>query len=275
MSNEKTTVDNVFLNSKTSSLANQESIPLKDNFSKNPSQSSESEDKPLVVGKAAAGVTYKQLADIEMPIELRNQLTRDLELFKSTGSMSGGKITTEFINIDDLKENLEKKGLDKIKSGLAMTPVNLGLILTNSYRMIGANDQGKFIGEKGWLGFFQIYKDTNSESMVELSEAQIETEMGDSVQEIIEFVNYQISGYNATIQSLKSDKAEYIFTIHWSVNERTFHLSTKNLSKQQAIETAEKITAQFKTLPNGGWKVPYELDVNSLQFLRKQYGVKN
>jgi hypothetical protein len=223
----------------------------------------------------APGVTYKTMAEHDFPPDLRNQLMRELEQFKATGSAHGGKVTTEFSNTEDLKENLEKKGIEKLKNGLAFIPIDLGLILGEKYQILGANDQGKFIDGKGWGGFFQIYKDKFSAEMVELSESQLETQVGDGVQAILEFVNYKIAGYNATVESIRSDKGEYIFTIQWFVGERTFNLSTKNLSKQQAIEVAEKITSQFKTLPNGGWKVPYELDVNSLQYLRKQHGTKN
>lgn len=228
---------------------------------------------PEITTRPPTGVSTVLLKDLQLPPEIKNEFEQRLKLFKSTGSISGGELTHEFSNIDDMKKALKDKNLEKQKAELAIKPINLANILGENYKLIGANTQSKYIPDKGWTGFFQIVENQYSPIMIELSENQLETAAGDGTQRISEFTNEYIDGEPATIEIIKLDKSGNVYNIHWSNNNRLFVLTVKNISRQEALNIAEQITDQFKKMPNEGWKEPYVLDVEN-NLLHRTYKLK-
>lgn len=228
---------------------------------------------PEIMERPPSGVSMQSLKDSKLPLEIKKKFERELELLKRTGSMSGGVLTHEFSRLDEMRQALEDKNLDQQKASLAIHPTTLVEILGGDYKLIGANTQSKHIPYKGWTGFFQIAEKQFTPIMVELSERQIEPQAGDGAQGISDFINDQVNGQPATVEVIKLDKSGYVYNIDWSFGNRLFTLTTKNLSRQESLTIAERITSQFQSFPNEGWKKPYVIDAEN-NILHRLYQLK-
>lgn len=172
------------------------------------------------------------------------------------GSMSGGVLTDQFSRVDDLSSRLLSKGLPSIQQGLAINPTNLQQLLGNTFVLVGADTQAKYINDLGWTGYFQIFFNNQSKQMVELSENQFDTAAGDGVQQASDFINSRVLNYPAVFQYIKLNASSYLYEFQWFVGDRVFMLTTKNLSQQEAQSIAENITRAHLLMPNKGWKNP-------------------
>lgn len=209
------------------------------------------------------GFVYRSIDDISHDPELLKQLREDLNNFRKYGSLGKGKTTIEFEKTQDLKESLNKKGINSIVDGLAFNPVHLINVVGSNYAMIGADDQGKLISGRGWNGFFQSFEDASTGRQIELSESQIETLLGDETEVIEEFLNDKVGDIRASVQAMKDATGNDVYSIQWDDGDRSFTLNTKALSKQEAMALATLILDRYRLLPHKGWKTPYVLDPNN------------
>ena len=206
------------------------------------------------------GIHYRSIEEIDYDHTLMKMLREALHNFKQFGSTSGGKVTTEFANAESLKESLSQKGEHAILHGIAINPVQLANILGPSFQLVGANDQAKFIPNLGWSGYVQFLSDATNNRHVELSEEQLETELGDGADSIIEFNNALVGNTPAFLQMVKDENGYSVHSMEWHDGERVFILATKNFVESSVVSLAKQIQDSYRMLPHGGWKTPYRLD---------------
>ncbi|MEZ5645659.1 MAG: hypothetical protein R3E99_10965 [Burkholderiaceae bacterium] len=159
-----------------------------------------------------------------------------------------------------LKDALNEKGLESMVSGLALQPTLLSGLAGEKFDLVGANEQGKLIPDRGWAGFFQYAENQKSGRQLELSELQIETESGDSVEIIKDFINGSVGNVPASIQRMKDGTGLSVISVEWSEGSRSFTLNTKSISETETMEIARQIQSQYRSLPNQGWQKPYRPD---------------
>lgn len=200
------------------------------------------------------GIALLPLSAQKIPQDLRDRINHDLENLRKTGSMSGGVVTDQFSRVDDLSKSLLNKGFFNIQRELAINPTNLYQFLGNGFVLIGADTQAKYITDKGWTGYFQIFSNNQKNQMIELSENQFDPAAGDGVQQASDFLNSKVLNYPAVFQYIKLDNNSYIYEFQWFVDARVFMLTTKNFSQQDAQTIAESITQAYLSMPNKGWK---------------------
>lgn len=206
------------------------------------------------------GYVYKSVHDITGDPVLVEQLREDLENFQKYGSIGKGKPTIEFEAVKDRAASLERKGLEALLQGLAFNPIQLSKILGPDFSLIGADDQGKFISSKGWNSFIQIAESGTTGKQVELSEFQIESQLGDTTEVIEEFLNGNVADVRAMIQTMKDPAGKMVVSVQWNEGERSFTLNTKSFTLKESTDLAEEVLKQYRSLPHNGWKQPYVLD---------------
>jgi hypothetical protein len=218
---------------------------------------------PAVRPTAVASVPGLQLVPIEqqwLPPEIRAKALQALKNFKETGSINGGKKTHEFARMNYMSRRLEQVGIADLVSKLAITPIHLAQIAGGDFVLVGADFSGKLIEERGFTGFFQIAQSASDARMVELLQDQREHAAGDT--QIIDpgFINYDVFGYPATLEQLRDTDEAPLINLRWQMRDRRFSMTAKNLQMDDVIVIAQRITEQFKMLPNDGWKKPYVPD---------------
>lgn len=217
------------------------------------SSSVESVKNEIAFDAPQNGIHLIALKDASLPAAILAETLKSIENLKKTGSFSGGELTHEFSRQNDLSDALkEASSLQNIYAKLSIYPTELNLVLDASYRVVGAVASDKYIENKGWTGLQQIY--VSEVRKVELSESQIQPEDGDAMQVFKEAMNRTIMDYPATFERLKTKKSEPVYNVHWNVHNRNYSLSTMNLSEQETLEIAEKITNQYLSMSNNGMK---------------------
>lgn len=209
------------------------------------------------------GFVYRSINDANHEPELLKQVQEDLDSFKKYGSIGKGKATIEFESTQDLKDALSKKGISALINGLAFNPTQIQNIAGSSFAMIGADDQGKMIPDRGWNGFIQSYEDSATGRQLELSESQIETLLGDETEVIEEFLNDKVGDVRASTQVMKDEQGRDVYSIQWNDGDRSFTLNTRSFSKEDSKALATMILERYRLLPYKGWKTPYFLDPNN------------
>jgi hypothetical protein len=206
------------------------------------------------------GVSYVPLEQQALPDDVKKLLRENFDRLRATGSSSGGVVTHEFMMADELEKKLRKDGLAKIQASLAITPSELGAALDESFRLTGADSQGKNVSKMGWAGFFQLHKSDDGNRWVELSENQLESAVGDATVFAPELLNERVLDSPASIESLRDKDGSWLFNLQWAAKDRVFHLTTRNMSRQEATQLAARVTQAFLAMPNDGWRTPYLLD---------------
>jgi hypothetical protein len=214
----------------------------------------------MMVAVLSGGFIYKSMQDVSADSLLVEQLREDLDNFQKYGSIGKGKTIIEFEAVKERAASLEKKGLDSLLQGLAINPVQLADILGPDFSLIGADDQGKFISNKGWNSFIQIAESGTSGKQVELSEFQIESQLGDTTEVIEEFLNGNVADVRAMIQTMKDPAGKMVVSVQWNEGERSFTLNTKSFTLKESTDLAAEVLKQYRSLPHNGWKQPYVLD---------------
>lgn len=206
------------------------------------------------------GVNYVPLDQQQLPDEWKQHLREQLRNLRETGSLSRGKITHEFSLLGPMADNLHRKGIDKLRSQLAIQPSELGQILGPTFLLVGADVQGKLIEDRGAAGFFQIHRNPANSQMVELSENQLDVLVGDGTVLAPELQNDTVAGVPATMEKLVDKDGAQVHNLQWAARNRTFHLTTKNMTIDETRQVAAGITQRLGAMPFDGWRALYEYD---------------
>lgn len=206
------------------------------------------------------GVKYLPLDQQQLPHEWKQHLREQLRNLRETGSLSGGKVTHEFSLLGPMADNLRNKGIDQLRSQLAIQPSDLGQVLSSAFHLVGADIQGKQVEGLGAAGFFQILRNPGTGQLVELSENQLDVLGGDGTVIAPEFQNDRVDQFPATLERVVDRDGATLHNLQWVAKDRTFHLSTRNLSADETRQVALGISQRFLAMSNDGWRRRYDYD---------------
>lgn len=205
------------------------------------------------------GVRYGRLADQPLPEALKYKLRAELQRLRDTGSGSGGKVTHEFASVDDAAKQLREWGLGPMVSALAITPTQLSSALGEGFALIGADTSGKEIPGRGRAAFYQVWR-SGTNQWVELAEDQLDVLGGDGSVVNVDFHNQRVANYPATLESLQDKDGSPLHNLQWWVKDRSFFLTARNMSKDEVIALAGRISHQMEALAHDGWRTAYDFD---------------
>lgn len=203
---------------------------------------------------------YLPLDQQQLPDDWKQLLRDQLRNLRETGSLSGGKVTHEFSLLGPMANNLRSQGIDKLRSQLAIQPSDLGRVLGPAFQLVGADVQGKLVEGMGAAGFFQIQRNPTTGQMVELSENQLDVLGGDGTVIAPEFQNETVGQFPATLEHLVDRDGAPLHNLQWVAKDRTFHLTTRNMTADETRQVAAAISQRFLALPFDGWRQRYEYD---------------
>ena len=181
------------------------------------------------------GVVYTSLTQFD---EATQQAVKEaLRNLNEKGSISGGIKLKEFSDLNNARENLREKTIDKILSELDGFKSIPNEILEQHHLMLtGAQSFGSYNEGDGWSGIYKLYE--NKSKKVEIE--QIYLKPNTSTQQlIVEALNTSLSNDTPAIyEQLPSDLIEKLTF----VNDRNYYqINGYNLSKNEIIEIANEI----------------------------------
>lgn len=186
------------------------------------------------------GVEYISIDNSGLPIDEINTLKRDFDNLKRLGSYSGGKVTHEFAQTPYFRWALLKnRGLNHILAKLNFTPIDIGALLGDNFKLIGADYSGAFNKGK-FNSIFRTYE-SRSGKKVEINEMYLNPENNVRLTIYIESINFNLLGHPATFQQLTSADNKDIFDLDFNINRRAFSISSEGLSHDEFLQLAIKI----------------------------------
>jgi hypothetical protein len=209
------------------------------------------------------GIHIVPLDQQPLPAEWKEEKRQQIRNLRDKGSMSGGKVSHEFERVGVLTDHLRKNGIEKLRALLGIQPTELGTVLGGSFTLVGADATGKDVERMGRAGFFQIYRNPTTDQMVELSELQYDVLSGDGAVITPELHNDRVGVSPATTEELADDRGATLVNVQWMSKDRAFHLTARNMPREQARQLAQSVNQGFMSMPFGGWRELYEYDRNN------------
>lgn len=152
------------------------------------------------------------------------------------GSLSGGKITHEFSNIEKYKNFQKKYGYNNIKEKVSFSPKDLPLN-DSSLELTGSYYSGGYTKNEGFDSLYRLYEAPNGEK-IEVNQTKLSKD-GMKLLIIEETLNYNLNEIPATLETFDHAK---IYSIRFVKNEYRYAISTQNLDKNYIINLANYLT---------------------------------
>lgn len=152
------------------------------------------------------------------------------------GSLSGGKITHEFSNLDEYRKFLKKYGYKTIQEKISFTPKDIPLN-NKDLELTGSYYSGGYTENKGFDSLYRLYEAPSGEK-VEVNQMKLDKD-GMKLLVIEETLNYRLNNTPATLETFDSDMTYNIRFIH---DGYRYAISTKNLDKNYIIDLANSLT---------------------------------
>ncbi|WP_394260743.1 hypothetical protein [Moraxella boevrei] len=185
-------------------------------------------------------VNYLSVNDSGLPPFEIDKLKQDYKNLREYGSYSGGKITHEFRLSDDVKVALWRNGgWEKILKNLNFVPTDMGQILGNDFVLKGGDYAGALHDNK-FNSVFRYYENSKG-ARFEMNEMYLAPQNNYSLDVYEESINFYVSGYPATLETLKNAENKTIYNLDLNTNDRVFSITTEDVRYSELLQVAEHI----------------------------------
>lgn len=193
-------------------------------------------------------LVYVSLAKSELPPAEIQDLTQRSENLQKSGSLSGGKITHEFSQTDSFKKELIKQGtLEAIVKKLNFSPTDINAVLGDGFKLVGAGYSGAFNNGK-YNSIFRTYQNSTNKRF-EINEMYVPLNGDTTLVTYHELINFNLNGYPATFQKLKTADNQAIYDLDVNVKNRSFSVSSAGFSETEFLQTCAKIVSFAEQMP--------------------------
>ncbi len=165
------------------------------------------------------------------------ELTENINNLYKYGSMSGGKITHEFQNLDKYRSFLKKHGYATIIGKINFKPADISIANKNGLELTGAYYSGGYTDGKGFDSLYRLYESNNG-GKIEISQTKLAND-GMKLIMIKETFNYELNNVPATFEQFNSYNTYSLRFVH---DGYRYAISTQNLDKNELLDWAKVIT---------------------------------
>lgn len=186
----------------------------------------------------SAFLTIVSLENAPLSTEKKLDLAKKIQNLYKYGSLSGGKLTHEFSNLDKYRSFLEKYGYETIKEKISFPPQDIPLN-NNSLHLTGSYYSGGYTENAGFDSLYRLYEAPNGEK-IEVNQTKLDKN-GMKLLVIEETLNYRLNEIPATLETFDSDS---VYNIRFTYDGYRYAISTQNLDKNHILNIANSIIKQ-------------------------------
>lgn len=186
----------------------------------------------------SAFLTLVSLDQAPLSPQKKMELADKIKNLYKYGSLSGGKITHEFSNLEQHRNFLTKYGYDTIKEKISFSPKDIPLN-NSSLQLTGSYYSGGYTQNSGFDSLYRLYESPNGEK-IEVNQTKLSKD-GMKLLIIEETLNYRFNKIPATLETFDSDMTYNLRFIH---DGYRYAISTKNSDKDYIIDIANSLTKQ-------------------------------
>lgn len=204
-----------------------------------PINSAEAEELFEAANRTNSQIHYVGIEESGLPPSEIAKLKQNFANLNSKGSYSGGRITHEFVNTTALKMALVKNGgLAKIIAKLNFVPTDMGKILGEDFKLVGAEYSGA-LNKGKFNSIFRSYEGPYGKRL-EVNELYLTPDNNYSLEVYKDSINFNLHGHLATLQHLKNADKD-IYDLDFNVNKRVFSISAEGFSYSEFIDIGVEI----------------------------------
>ncbi|MFW2043315.1 hypothetical protein ACG94V_16510 [Acinetobacter sp. ULE_I001] len=185
----------------------------------------------------SAFLTVVSLKNAPLTQEKKIDLLNKINSLYKYGSLSGGKITHEFSNIEKYRNFQKKYGYNTIKEKVSFSPKDL-LLSNSTLKLTGSYYSGGYTKNKGFDSLYRLYEAPNGEK-IEINQTKLSKD-GMKLLIIEETLNYRLPNeIPATFETFDYEKT---YSLRFFHNGYRYAISTQNLDKNYIINLANYLT---------------------------------
>lgn len=169
------------------------------------------------------GVIYTTLNNTTLDKNEKQFLEKRLNNLQRYGSFSGGRKTDEFSHLD------KKHAMLKQDKPLSFKPTEIAALIPD-LTLTGKWYSGG-VSADGYSSLYRLYESPQSNQKFEITEMYLDPKSNATVEVLKESLNYNINNVPMTLETIKDDNGNEIYSVHYVVNQRYYSLSTQNMSK--------------------------------------------
>ena len=204
-----------------------------------PINSAEAEELFEAANRMNSQIHYVGIEESGLPSSELAKLKQNFANLNSKGSYSGGRITHEFVNTTAFKMALVKNGgLSNILAKLNFVPTDMGKILGENFKLVGAEYSGA-LNKGKFNSIFRSYEGPHGKRL-EVNELYLTPDNNYSLEVYKESINFNLQGHLATLQHLKNADKD-IYDLDFNVNKRVFSISAEGFSYSEFIDIGVEI----------------------------------
>lgn len=184
----------------------------------------------------SAYLTVVSLDKAPFSSEKKQELLNKINNLYKYGSLTGGKLTHEFSNLEKYREFLKKHGYDKIEEKVSFSPADLPLN-NKSLALTGSYYSGGYTENQGFDSLYRLYESPNGQKL-EISQTKLSPD-GMKLLIVEETLNYKVNNVFATYETFEPEKT---YNIRFVSDGYRYAISTQNLDKNYLLNLANYLT---------------------------------
>ncbi|MEN5173632.1 hypothetical protein ABE427_13010 [Acinetobacter higginsii] len=185
----------------------------------------------------SAYFTIVSLDKAPFSTEKKLEFVNSIKNLYKYGSLSGGKLTHEFSNLDKYRAFLEKYGYEEIKEKISFSPENIPLN-DSSLSLTGSYYAGGYTKNKGFDSLYRLYESPNGKK-IEINQTKLSPD-GMKLLVIEETLNQKVNNVFTTLESFDSEK---IYNIRFVHDGYRYAISTKGMNREYLIDLTDYLTS--------------------------------
>lgn len=180
------------------------------------------------------GVMVLSINDPMFPHEDKKEVLIQINNLRIYGSLSGGKLTHEFENIEEKRNNVNN--IEKT----SFQPTNLDNLVDDGLKITGRLYSGAFNKDTGYDSVYRLYEN-NSGKKLEATEMYLNPASNTVMQVTKETLNHTINNVPMTFEILKNQDGSLIYNAQFNLNNKYWSLSAMGYTQASFEQIISKI----------------------------------
>lgn len=175
------------------------------------------------------GVKLVSIDEQNLSSDDRQEMLKQINNLKIHGSLSGGKITHEFSDLDTKRNHLHEY------KQTSFTPTEFLDILNHDMKLTGKIYSGAYSDETGFDSIYRLYENDFGNKL-EVTEMYLNPKHNTIMEITKETLNHTISDIPMTFETIKTDNSNIVYNASFTVNEKYLSFSSMGYTQQDFEE---------------------------------------
>lgn len=184
------------------------------------------------------GVRIVSVNDSDFDAEERQSILEGINNLKIFGSMSGGKITHEFSDLNSKRGKIEQENT-------SFKPIDN--ILGKDFEMTSRVYSGAYSQDSGYSSVYRLYENPSSGAKIEFTEIYLDPKNNTVMEVVKETLNRSVNSVPMTFETIETKESGTVHNAQFNVGEKYYSFSTQGISSDSLENILSHVIEKEKT----------------------------